>query len=85
MPSPYSASVHHGETGLTRFSPNVEQITIKHETTCSWLIVRRNDQEWRFPLCSDDRDHLAALLLDLDETGAARCKELRISAAPRDL
>jgi hypothetical protein len=52
----------HAEKGMTRFPPNVEQITVEHETFCSWLIVRRNDTTLKFPLSEDDCGYLAALL-----------------------
>jgi hypothetical protein len=47
---------------MTRFPPNVEQITIERKSTCTWLIVRRNDVELRFPLTDADCSHLAKLL-----------------------
>jgi hypothetical protein len=50
------------DKGLIRFPPNVEQITVEHETTCSWLITRRNDVVLRFPLAPEDCRHLADLL-----------------------
>lgn len=56
------ADFEHAEYGMTRFPPNVEQITVRHETACSWLIVRRNELELKFPLSHDDRRHLAGLL-----------------------
>lgn len=53
----------HGEIGLTRFPPNVEQLTIRRETAVTWLVARRNDVELKFPLDADDCRHLAGLLL----------------------
>ncbi len=53
----------HAENGMTRFPPNVEQISVRRETTVTWLVVRRNDTELRFPLNESDRRHLAALIL----------------------
>jgi hypothetical protein len=53
----------HAETGMTRFPPNVEQISVEHEQLRSWLIVRRNDTTLKFPLEISDCRHLAALLL----------------------
>jgi len=53
----------HAETGMTRFPPNVEQISVEHESLRSWLIVRRNDVTLKFPLEVSDCRHLAALLL----------------------
>ena len=50
------------EKGLTRFPPNVEQITIEREATCVWLVTRRNDVVLRFPLSDEDCRHLADLL-----------------------
>lgn len=55
-------SFSHGERGLTRFPPNVEQITVIHETTTTWLIARHNDVELRFPLSVEDCRHLTSLL-----------------------
>ena len=52
----------HAEKGLTRFPPNVEQITIERESTCTWLVTRRNDVVLRFPLSGEDCRYLAALL-----------------------
>jgi hypothetical protein len=52
----------HAEKGITRFPPNVEQITVEHESLRTWLIVRRNDTTLKFPLTDDDCEHLAALL-----------------------
>jgi hypothetical protein len=54
---------HHAEKGMTRFPPNVEQLTIQRDSTVTWLVARRNDTELRFPLNEDDRRHLARLLL----------------------
>jgi hypothetical protein len=51
-----------GEKSLTRFPPNVEQITVERESLRTWLITRRNDVILRFPLTDDDCQHLAALL-----------------------
>jgi hypothetical protein len=53
----------HADKGMTRFPPNVEQLTVQRDTTTTWLIARRNDTELRFPLNEDDRRHLARLLL----------------------
>jgi hypothetical protein len=55
-------SFEYGESGLTRFLPNVEQITVRHESGATWLIARRNDVEIRFPLNAADCKHLALLL-----------------------
>lgn len=52
----------HAEMGMTRFPPNVEQITVERESACTWLVVRRNDTTLRFPLNAADCRHLAALL-----------------------
>ena len=48
---------------MTRFPPNIEQLSVKRESTVVWLIARRNDIELRFPLKEEDCAHLAALLL----------------------
>jgi hypothetical protein len=53
----------HAETGLTRFPPNVEQLSVEHESTRTRLVARRNDVVLRFPLQEGDCRHLAALLL----------------------
>jgi hypothetical protein len=52
----------HAEQGMTRFPPNVEQITVERQSLRTWLITRRNDVELRFPLTEKDCDHLAKLL-----------------------
>jgi hypothetical protein len=52
----------HAECGMTRFPPNVEKITVVHESTCIWLITCRNDVELRFPLREADCKHLISLL-----------------------
>lgn len=56
------ASFSHGEKGITRFPPNVEQITVERESVFTWLVARRNDVTLRFPLTDDDCRHLASLL-----------------------
>jgi hypothetical protein len=48
--------------GLTRFPPNVEQISVEHEATRTWLVARRNDVVLRFPLTDENCRHLADLL-----------------------
>jgi len=53
----------HAELGMTRFPPNVEQITVEHEEYRSWLITRRNDVMLRFPLTDEDCRYLASLLI----------------------
>lgn len=62
MPSRDLHTFEHGESGLTRFPPNVEQIAVRRESGAMWLVVRRNDLELRFPLSADDCRHLATLL-----------------------
>ena len=62
MPDP-SFDFNHAKSGLTRFSPNVEQISVKREATRTWLVTRRNDITLSFPLREEDCRHLAALLL----------------------
>lgn len=47
---------------MTRFPPNVEQITVERESGVAWLVTRRNDVELRFPLDDADCAHLATLL-----------------------
>jgi hypothetical protein len=51
------------EQGLTRFPPNVEQISVEHQELRTWLVTRRNDVTLRFPLTEKDCRHLAALLI----------------------
>src|ERR1700730_9249085 len=53
----------HSECGMTRFPPNVEQIHVEHASTTTWLVVRRNDAEFRFPLSEGDRRSLYHQLL----------------------
>jgi len=53
----------HAEHGITRFPPNVEQIRVEHDESCTWLIARRNDVELRFPLSFADRQYLCDLLI----------------------
>jgi hypothetical protein len=48
--------------GLTRFPPNIEQISVEHEKIRSRLIVRRNEITMRFPLSESACQHLASLL-----------------------
>jgi hypothetical protein len=62
MPSSALPKFDHGEIGLTRFPPNVEQVTIKRESGVTWLVARRNEVEIKFPLNTDDCRHLAGLL-----------------------
>jgi len=64
----------HGEAGMTRFPPNVEQITVVHDSTVTWLCVRRNAVELRFPLSDNDRRHLAKLLLQFLPDAAANAR-----------
>lgn len=54
----------HAAKGMTRFPPNVEQITIEHQNLRTWLIVRRNDVQLKFPLTEKDCQHLARLLVE---------------------
>lgn len=53
----------HAESGMTRFPPNVEKLTVQRDPTVTWLVARRNDIELKFPLNEDDRRHLAKLIL----------------------
>lgn len=61
MPDP-SFDFRHADQGLTRFPPNVEQISVEREASVTWLVTRRNDVTLRFPLRAEDCRHLAALL-----------------------
>jgi len=47
---------------MTRFPPNVEQLSVEAQGATVWLKARRNDVELRFPLTRDDAMHLAKLL-----------------------
>jgi hypothetical protein len=49
---------------MTRFPPNVEQLSVDKQGNTVWLKARRNDVELRFPLSRDDAMHLAKLLAD---------------------
>lgn len=60
---PTISEFSHTDRGMTRFPPNVEQISVERSPSRYWLVARRNDTELRFPLNEDDRRHLAALLL----------------------
>lgn len=51
------------EKGMTRFPPNIEQISVECRPICRWLIVRRNDVTLRFPLTDAACRHLAELLI----------------------
>jgi hypothetical protein len=62
-PTTAMASFSYADSGMTRFPPNIEQLTIQRDSAVTWLIARRNDTELRFPLNEDDRRHLARLLL----------------------
>jgi hypothetical protein len=53
----------YAENGMTRFPPNVEQLSIERGTNVTWFVARRNDIELRFPLTEEDRRHLAKLIL----------------------
>ncbi|MDR3438975.1 hypothetical protein [Telmatospirillum sp.] len=52
----------HAEGGMTRFPPNVQQITVEVSGPFIWLIARENGTIIRFPLSSADCDHLINLL-----------------------
>lgn len=54
---------------MTRFPPNVEQLTVIHESTATWLVARRNEVELRFPLSMEDCRHLSNLLLENNHHG----------------
>src|ERR1700730_14216768 len=54
MPDQDAFAFSHADKGMTRFPPNVEQISVEHESLRTWLIVRRNDVKLRFPLCEAD-------------------------------
>lgn len=52
------------ERGMTRYPPNVEQLTVEGQGNTVWLVARRNDVTMRFPMTRDDAMHLAKLLAD---------------------
>lgn len=52
----------HGTTGMTRFPPNIEQLTVGGSGKWIWLTARRNETELRFLLTPDDVRHLCDLL-----------------------
>jgi hypothetical protein len=65
--SPVTAAIEvspfgHAESGLTRFPPNVEQLTVEVQGNTTYLMARRNDVELRFPLSRDNALFLATLL-----------------------
>jgi hypothetical protein len=70
MPLHNFPSFDHGQVGLTRFPPNVEQITVKRENGLVWLIARRNETELKFPLNSGDCEHLISLLSSSKENAS---------------
>jgi hypothetical protein len=53
----------HADFGMTRFPPNVEQITVRREGGVAVLGARRNELKLEFPLQRSDCEHLAQLLL----------------------
>ena len=57
-----SFDFHHAVAGMTRFPPNVEQISVEREHTRMWLVTRRNDVVLRFPLTDADCEYLVRLL-----------------------
>ena len=65
----------HAEMGLPRFPPNVEKITVQHDSLRKWLVVSRNDTELKFPLSEADCQHLADLLLSSDPGHAGKIEE----------
>ena len=58
----------HALEGMTRYPPNVEQLSIEHGPTCTWLVARRNEVVLRFPLRETDCLHLATLLTRQKQT-----------------
>lgn len=61
-----------GESGLTRFPPNVEQLGVETGPTHVWLTARLNDVKLRFPLRPADVEHLCSLLRKaVDDMGGA--------------
>jgi hypothetical protein len=70
----------HAQQGMTRFPPNVEQITVEREPLRTWLIARRNDVTLRFPLTESDCKYLAKLL-----TGEAKSPSEKFGFMTRGL
>jgi hypothetical protein len=62
----------HATHGLSRFSSNVELISIERKTLITWLVVRRNNVVLRFPLQDEDCRHLAGCLRGPAATPPAR-------------
>lgn len=52
----------HAESGMTRFPPNVEKITVERDSLRVWLTVTRNETVIRLPLEAADVTHLLRLL-----------------------
>lgn len=50
---------------MTRFPPNVEQISVEPAAFGAWLRVRQNGTRMEFPLEPADIEHLIALLAHL--------------------
>jgi hypothetical protein len=74
------ADFSHAETGMTRFPPNIEQLKVRHESAVTWLVVRRNDLELKFPMNDDDCRHLANLLLANVDASSASAKSASLAS-----
>ncbi len=69
------APFSHTPCDMTRFPPNVEQITVKVESACVWPRVRRNDISMEFPLGFDGAEHLIRLLSRASDDAFATCEK----------
>jgi len=63
----FALGFSHAKTGLNRFPPNIEQISVSREGPRTWLEVRRNEVRLRFPLTEADCQYLADLLIKKEE------------------
>ncbi len=53
----------HAELAITRFPPNIEQVSVKHcEDGIAYLTARQNNIKLEFRLNREDRKHLMHLL-----------------------
>jgi RNase P/RNase MRP subunit p29 len=71
------------ENGLVREPVNVEQVTVKTESTRVWLCIRKNDLELKFDLKEDQARHLAGLLIngaELLSSPEKRLEEAKLKA-----
>ena len=68
----------HAENGMTRFPPNIEQLSVQRDSTITWLVARRNDLELRStgstpsPSAGPARGILRPVV-DLRDAGVTNC------------